>query len=196
VSEILIQFLFILAATEVASILFLYMGSALLDNPILLKLGEKAHVKKIKALDKMWPLTKIRPALAENNPRAVTKILSGLIILKSIMSFFFGILMVVWLPLSSLMVPSIIHLHDPNDPSLQQWVKRVSFFQITSHAVAAALGATLFLEGYMDGSIDFAVVVSAMNENMTLVIIVLFASLLFALFAGKVETDGIFKRGI
>ncbi len=195
-SELLKQFLFIFATTEVASILFLYMGTALLDNPMLIKLGEKAHVKKIKALDKMWPLTKIRPALAENNPRAVTAILSALIILKSIMSFFFGILMVVWLPLSSLIVPSIIHLHDPNDPSLQQWVRRVSFFQITSHAVAAALGATFFLEGHIDGSIDFAAMVSAMNENMTLVIIVLSASLLFALFAGKVETDGILKRGI
>jgi hypothetical protein len=194
--EFLEQFLIILLATELASILFLHLGSRMLNNPIMIKLGQKAHDKKMRALDKMWPLTKIRPALAEDNPRAVTVILSSLIILKSIMCFFLGVIVVFWLPLACLMVPSIIHRHDPDDQGLQAWVKKVSLSQVTSHALAASLGASLFLAGYNGGSMDWDALFMTINNHGNLVMITMFLSLIWATKAGSAETDGILKRGI
>ena len=151
-----------------------------------------AHQKKMNSLERMWPLTKIRPAVARKDALVCNIILSTLIIIKSVASCVFGIVMVFWLPLASLLVPSIITIHDPNDAGLQTWIKKVSLLQVTSHSLAAALGFVLFVLGPLaDQSLT-----SIILANLTLVLLVCFASLIFAIAAGWAETQGIIQRGI
>jgi hypothetical protein len=104
--------------------------------------------------------------------------------------------MVVWLPVASLMTPAIIHVHDQDDPDLQAWVKKVALLQVTSHAIAAALGASFFIILYKNGSLELASFWAEIMVQKGLVILALGLSLAFAALAGKEEASGIMKRGV
>ena len=133
-------------ATQAGSLLSLQVGARFVDNRHLLRLGALAHRQKLAALDRLWPLTRVRPAVERGQVGTCTVILSSLIAGKSAASLVFGIVMVFWLPIVSAMVPSIVAVHDPDDPSLGPWVRRVAALQVTSHALAAALGFALVVD--------------------------------------------------
>ena len=79
-----------------------------------------------------------------------------------------------------------------DDPSLVPWVRKVAGLQITSHALAAALGFALALAGPL-GDEPLARVVKA---NTFLILLASLASLAFALAAGVFEARGIVQRGL
>ena len=100
--------------------------------------------------------------------------------------------MVFWLPLASIVVPSIVAVHDPDNPSLQKKIRRVATLQVTSHALAAALGFAVFAVGPWAGTS----LLEAVGSNPGLVAVVSFASLGFAIAAGKAEAGGLMQLGL
>jgi len=178
--------------TQIFSVLMLFAGVRYSNHSYLLKIAKIAHHKKMESLERVWPLTKIRPAVARKDAVTCSIILSSLIIFKSVASLVFGILMVFWLPLASFVVPSIIAIHDPDDTSLLPWVKKVSLLQVTSHSLAASLGFVLILAGPLSDESLKTIIVA----NFELVILVCVASLGFAIAAGRTEAIGIIQRGI
>ena len=179
-------------ATQAGSLLSLQVGTRFADNRHLLRLGALAHRQKLAALDRLWPLTRIRPAVERGDVGTCTVILSSLIAGKSAASLVFGVVMVFWLPIVSAMVPSIVAVHDPDDPSLGPWVRRVAALQVTSHALAAALGFAVVVAGPLaDRSLR-----SVVGDNIALVVVTSLLSLGFALAAGKAEATGVVQRGI
>ncbi len=144
------------------------------------------------ALDRYWPLTRIRPAVEGGDEKTCTVILSGLIMLKSLVSFLLGFVVLFWLPIACLLVPSIITVHDPDDPKLVVWVRRVALLQITSHVLAAALGFAIVFHSIVTPTPVYDVV----NSNVTLIAVILVLSAGFAIVAGKAEASGLMQRGI
>ncbi len=178
--------------TQAASLLMLRIGSRYVGNRYLMRIGALSERQKMAALDRIWPLTRVRPAVERGDMGTCTVILSSLIVLKTAASFVFGIVMVFWLPLVSVMVPAIVAVHDPDDPTLGPWVRRVAGLQVTSHALAAALGFMVVYAGPLNGR----PLVSVIEANVVLVVLVALASAWFAFAAGKVEAAGIVERGI
>lgn len=180
------------ALSQAGALLMLAVGSRIIGHRHVLRVGEAAHRKKMRALDRTWPLTLIRPAIDRGDVRTCVVILSSLIVLKSVSSLVFGIVMVFWLPIASLLVPAIVAVHDPDDPTLASWVRRVATLQVTSHALAAALGFTVVALGPLRG----AGVTEIVAENGVLFLIVSAASLVFAIAAGRLEASGVMTRGL
>jgi hypothetical protein len=180
------------ALSQVASLIALWAGSRLAGRSQFLRLGQVAHEKKLRALDRMWPLTRIRPALERDDQLTCTIILTSLILLKSVASMLFGVIMVFWLPLASIVVPSIVAVHDPDNPSLQKRIRRVAALQVTSHALAAALGFAVVAIGPWAGSS----ILEAVGSNSGLLAVVSAASLGFAIAAGKAEAGGLMQLGL
>lgn len=178
--------------TQVGSLLMLQVGSRYARHPYLMKLGALAHRKKMRALERVWPLTRLRRAAEEGDRVTSTVILSSAIVVKSVASLALGVVVVFWLPFASLVVPSVITVHDPNDPGLITWVKRVASLQVTSHALAAGLGFALVVSGPLAGKS----LSDAIGSNPILLALVCAASLGFALAAGRAEAVGIVQRGI
>ena len=191
-SDVLGLFIKAWALTQAASMLMLWLGSQYASHRYLLRLGRIAHRKKLLALDRVWPLTQIRPLVARGDAARCAVILSSLIVLKSVASLAFGVIVVFWLPFASLIVPAIIAMHDPNDPSLLPWVRRVAVLQITSHAMAAALGFALVAAGPLAGES----LATAIGSNVSLLVLVCVSSLGFAVAAGSAEASGLMQRGI
>ncbi|MEM9385993.1 MAG: hypothetical protein AAGA68_13090 [Pseudomonadota bacterium] len=178
--------------TQAASMFFLQVGERLAGWTPLRRVAESAHRKKLEALDRTWPLTRVRGAIARRDLRECTLILSGLIMVKSLGALLFGIVTVFWLPLASLFVPSIVAVHDPHDSKLREWIHRVAVRQVTSHALAAALGFALFYVGAIGG----AGLSATLDSNLALLAVVLLASGGFAVAAGRLEAGGVLERGI
>ena len=191
-NDTLLLFSTIWLLTQAASVLMLFIGSRYSNHHYLLKIGEIAHRKKVDALERVWPLTKIRSAVERHDALTCIVVLSSLIIVKSAASFVFGIIMVFWLPLASLIVPSIVAVHDPNDAGLLPWIKKVSLLQVTSHSLAAALGFVIFVGGLRSAD-PLPTIIWA---NLVLVTLVCIGSLGFAIAAGRAETAGVLQRGI
>ena len=178
--------------TQVGSLLMLQVGSRYARHPYLMKFGAIAHRNKMRALERVWPLTRLRRAAAQGDLVTSTVILSSAIVVKSAASLAFGVVMVFWLPFACLVVPSTIAVHDPNDPSLVTWVRRVASLQVTSHALAAALGFALVVIGPLAGES----LTDAAGSNPILLAVVCAASLGFAVAAGRAEAVGLVERGI
>ncbi len=179
-------------STQAASLLLLQIGSRFARHPDLMKLGGIAHRNKMRALERMWPLTRLRGAVARGDLGTTTLILSVGIVVKSMASLVLGVILVFWLPVASFVVPSIIAVHDPDDSGRIAWVKRVASLQITSHALAAALGFALVVVGPIGG----ASLTDAAGSNPILLVAACAASLGFALAAGRAEAVGVVERGI
>jgi hypothetical protein len=175
-----------------ASLLMLHIGSRLLGQRYLVRLGKTAHQRKLRALDRIWPLTRVRPALADGNTTLVTAVLSTLILVKSAASLVFGIVMVFWLPLASLIVPAIVYEHDPDNPGLAAWVRRVAALQVTSHVLAAAVGFAAILTGPLAGVTLYATI----ESNLVSFAVPCALSFAFALAAGGAEATGLARHGI
>ena len=178
--------------TQVGSLLMLHIGSHLTGQRHLLRLGEIAHRQKLRGLTHTWPLTRIRPAVDRGDTMTCTLILSSLIVLKSVASLAFGIVMVFWLPFASLLVPAIVAVHDSDDATLGPWVRKVATLQVTSHTLAAALGFAIATVGPLDGTS----IAAAIEANAALFLIVSGLSLDFAVAAGRLEASGVVERGI
>jgi len=178
--------------TQVGSFVMLEVGTRFADHRCLRWVGQRAHQQKMAALDRVWPLTRIRAAAARGDTRTCVTILGSLIAVKSAASLLFGLIMVFWLPLVSVMVPSIVAVHDPDDPSLLPWIRRVAALQVTSHALAAALGFALTLAGPL-GDQPLS---TLLQENIPLILIGSLASLAFAVAAGVFEARGVVQRGL
>ncbi len=191
-TQVLTTFAVAWLATQAGSLIALEIGFRFTDNRHLVRIGALAHRKKMRALERVWPLTRIRPAVERGDAGACSVILSSLIALKSAASLAFGIVMVFWLPLASVMVPSIVAVHDPDDPTLLSWVRRVATWQVTSHALAAALGFALVVAG----PLAERPLAEVLRSNVPLVVVASLASLAFALAAGKLEASGVVERGI
>jgi hypothetical protein len=179
-------------AAQVGSILMLWIGSRIASHRYLIWMGQIAHQRKMVALDKYWPLTKIRPAVTRGDQTTCTVILSLLIAAKSLMCLCFGIVVLFWLPLASLIVPSIVTVHDPNDKHLMSWIRWVAILQVTSHTLAAALGFAVVVEATSSSKS----IIDVLRSNALLASILVLLSLGFALAAGKSEASGLMKRGI
>ncbi len=179
------------ALSEAASLGALRLGQRLLDHPRLRRLGELSHARKRRALERTWPLTRIPPAVRRGDGATVGTIITALVLLKSVGSLVFGIVMVAWLPVASLIVPTIIAAEDPDDPKLRAWVEAVARLQVTSHVVAAALGFAITLAGPLTGRAASDVV--RQHLGPTLAALALSAG--FALAAGRREAREIVARG-
>ncbi len=191
-SDVLGLFIKAWVLTQAASILMLWLGSLFANHRYLLRLGQIAHRRKLVALDRVWPLTKIRPLLGRRDTAGCASILCSLIFLKSAASMAFGVVVVFWLPFASLLVPSIITVHDPNDPSLLPWVRRLAGLQVTSHAIAAAAGFAFVVAGPLAGES----LATTIGSNVSLLVVAGVSSLGFAIAAGIAETSGLMQRGI
>lgn len=186
--------LFVIAwlVSQGASLVLLAVGTRLTGQPLFLRIGQMSHDRKMQAMDRMWPLTKVRPAVESRNLGMLTTILAAAIAVKSLASLVFGVIMVFWLPLASLLVPSIVAVHDPDDPSLVPWVRKVAALQVTSHAVAAAAGFVVVVLGPL-ASESLA---AAFSRSAGLVAVACVISLVFAVAAGRAEALGLMERGI
>jgi hypothetical protein len=182
--ESLATVLIIWLVCQLCALTMLQLGSKFIENNTLLRLGNLAHKQKIKALESYWPLNKIRPALANNNTALCQIILTSLIALKSLLSFVFGALMVFWLPLAAFLVPSIITIHQPGNIELISKVNRIARWQVTSHTLAAAIGAYVFYCWWADGVIEANLVPELLFYSIN----VLACSFVCAWIAGKLET--------
>jgi len=178
--------------TQLASMVMLYIGSRFAGHPLLLRVGRLSHRQKLQALDSVWPLTRVRPAMERGDRLTCTVILASLIALKSVGCLALGIIVVFWLPLASLFVPAIVAVHDPDDTTLIPWIRHVATLQVTSHALAAAVGFALVRVGPANGT-PLRVVV---ESNTVLVCAVMVISLALAVAAGRAEASGIMERGI
>lgn len=178
--------------TQALSLLMLDIGSRFAGQRHLVELGRIAHRQKMRALERTWPLTRLRRAIQRRDQRSCTIILSSLIALKSLGCLVLGIVMVFWLPIASLFVPAIVAVHDPDDPSLAVWVRRVAALQVTSHALAAAVGFTVIVVG----PIGRTPLPSVIATNAALFASVLMIALALAVVAGRVEAHGVVERGI
>ncbi len=178
------------------SVLMLVLGGHFLNNHLLLKVGKKAHAKKMASLDKIWPLTKIQSLINDGNKLGCHVILSFLIFIKSFLCFFFGMIVIFCLPIACFVVPSIIHIHNPDDPKLQAWIFKVSLLQVTSHTFAASIGASLFFTLNYNYSFSWNSAMALISGNLIFIILALFTSFIFAVVAGHEEMEGIMKRGI
>ncbi len=178
--------------TQAACLLMLRLGSQLANHRYLLRLGRLAHQQKMRSLDRVWPLTRIRPALANGDLNTCIVILSVLIVLKSLASLVVGMVMVFWLPLASMLVPSIVTVHNPDDPGLSHWVRKVAALQVTSHILAASLGFTIFWLGPWAG----IPLLEVIGSNIVLIILASLSSLGLAIAAGYSEALGLMQRGI
>jgi hypothetical protein len=167
----------------------LWLGPRMIDRPLLRRLGGISHAKKIRALDSMWPMTLVRPAIGRKDHATVATILVGLVALKSAASFVFGLLVIFWLSVASLVVPAIVAAHDGDTHVPSDWVQAVARLQVTSHAMAAALGFAVTLAGPLAGRSPGSV----LNENAG---VVLTGAVLSAVAAGLREAAGVATRGI
>ncbi|RLA05492.1 MAG: hypothetical protein DRQ47_01030 [Gammaproteobacteria bacterium] len=191
-NDFTILFIEVWLLSQIICIVMLKLGARNLNNRLLLKIGDLAYRKKLNALEKVWPLTKIKQLIASKDTLMCTVILSSLILLKSIASLVFGIIMIFWLPLASFIVPSIITIHAPNDQQQLNWIQKVSMLQVTSHSLAAALGFVMFVLGPMAEM----PLLNLIQSNFELTTLVSLGSFCFAIAAGKAETNGIIHRGI
>ena len=173
-------------------LLGLWIGSKLANHRWMMILGRVAHDRKMTALERFWPLTQIRPAVEKGDQRKCATILSMLIVAKSLLCFLLGIVVIFWLPLACLIVPSIIAVHDPDDRQLKSWIMRVSILQVTSHTLAAALGFAIVVEAMYTPEPLLRVI----ESQAVWIIVVITVSLGFALAAGRTEASGLMKRGI
>ncbi len=178
--------------TQVACLLMLRAGSQLANHRYLLCLGKLAHQQKIRSLDRIWPLTRIRPALADGDLNTCVVILAALIVLKSLACLIVGMVMVFWLPLASMLVPSLVAVHNPDDPGLRRWVQKVAALQVTSHILAAALGFTLFWLGPWSGT----PLIEVVESNVVLIMVASLSSIGLAIAAGYAEALGLMQQGI
>jgi hypothetical protein len=178
--------------TQAASLIMLHVGARFVGHRYLLRLGQISHRQKLSALDRIWPLTRVRRAVERDDLSECTAILASLIALKSAASLVFGVAMVFWLPFASLVVPAIVAVHDPDDATLESWVRMVATLQVTSHALGAALGFAIVVVGPLAG-VSLA---SAVVANAWLCAAAVLASLAFAIAAGRAEASGLLERGI
>ncbi|WP_223789054.1 hypothetical protein [Marinicella meishanensis] len=142
---IVLKFLALWLVCQLLAWLMLRWGSHCINHPLMRRLGHLAHQQKMRALVKIWPLNRLIPALNQHHIRRCQVIITGLIMVKSLLCLVLGVVMIIWLPLAAFVVPAIITEHDPADQHLQTVVHRIAFWQVTSHALAAAMGAVLLL---------------------------------------------------
>jgi hypothetical protein len=180
------------ARSEAASLGGLTLGGRLIDRPLLRRLGALSHPKKMRALDTVWPMTRIRPALRRGDVATVAAIITSLVLLKSLASLVLGLVTVIWLPLASLIVPTIIAAEDPDDVALRGWVQSVARLQVTSHVVAAAFGLAVTVAGPLAGRSLTGVI----REHARLTVTALALSVGFAIAAGRREALGLVERGV
>ena len=188
----LTHFLIVFLLAQVSSLLLLWIGSQIASHRWLMSLGKIAHRQKIRALDRYWPLTLIRPAVARGDQKICAVVLTLFIVVKSAACFVTGIVSVFWLPFASLIVPSIIAVHDPNNPKLESRIHKVAMLQITSHVLAAAIGFAVVAEVILANESAGGV----LRSNVSLVAVVLLLSSGFAIAAGKSEASGLMEHGI
>ena len=196
-SEALRVLLVSFAACQALSLAALYFGSRLIGREPFARVGRLAEERKIRALETLWPLTRLRPAVSRGDRRTVVGILGALIALKSLLCLPFGLIMVFWLPPASLLVPSIVAAHDPDDPELRMWARRVATLQVTSHALAASVGFSVaYLGPVAEGQFRAAALADVVQADAVLFVSAFLLSLVFARWAGHVEADGVFRFGV
>lgn len=177
-----------LAPCLVLSLLMLAVGERLVGHRRLRPLAEILHRKKIAALER-WPLSHVRRAVDEGRGGSATAILAGLILLKSAASLLLGVVMVFWLPLAALLVPTMVAAHDPDDARLAAWAGRVARLQVSSHALAAAPGFALVRHSLRPGTSVTALVA----DHGGLLSMLLGLSALAAVAAARSEARGLLR---
>jgi len=188
----LLFLLLVWATLQSTCLVMLWIGSQVAGHRLLQHLGQIAHKRKLAALNRIWPLTLIRPALVQNDVLTCAVVLSSLIVLKSVACLMLGCIVAFWLPFASLLVPSIVAVHKPGDLALRANILKVAAFQVTSHALAAALGFSIV-------SISFHTDVSLVTTIADLSIPIIIgstASIGLAIAAGKYETNMLFRHGL
>ncbi|MEM8960796.1 MAG: hypothetical protein AAGD38_04895 [Acidobacteriota bacterium] len=177
--------------TQLASMAMLWIGSSIQANRLLLWLGETAHKRKMEALDRFWPLTLIQPAVERQDATTCIVVLSSLILLKSLGCLVLGVVVVFWLPFASLLIPSIVAVHDPHDTRLLSRVRKVALLQVTSHSLAAAIGFAVSI------SLWRGFTMSEILASLTVPLAIgMIGSVGFAVATGKAETDMLFQHGL
>lgn len=189
---LLVPFLLAFTLTELACLAMLAGGTRLAGRPWLRRLGARVRQRKLRALDRVWPLTRVADAVRRGDARSAAAILAALIALKSAVSLGFGIVMVFWLPIAALVTPSIVTVHDLSRDAIAREGARVARLQVTSHALAAALGFAVAVAGPLAGrTIGEAV----RGDGWTFAIAALL-SLGWAVAAGRAEAGTLVRFGI
>ncbi len=149
------------------------------------RLAQQIYHKKIQAMEKSPPLIMYKRAVDEGRNGVGLAILTILISLKSLGAMVMGIIMVFWLPLATLLLmPGIIDAHQPGEAAkARQKFAEVTIAQVSSHAIAAALGYALTKTWWASDTGLWALIV----QNSTTVIWTLAASLLVAVLAAWLE---------
>ena len=185
-------FLQVWIPAEAVSLLSLWLGFRLADRPLLLRIGKVAHDRKLRSLERTWPLTLLPKAIERKNVALTSAILSALIVTKSIAALLFGAIMIFWLPFAAGVVPSIITFHDPGNARLRSRMAGVSVLQITSHTLAAALGFVWTIRWLPLG----APIEPAVMNGPFLAVVVCGLSVVLAVAAGRLEALAVHRFGL
>lgn len=177
---------------QLTSAISLHLGSRVAGSRLLTRLGQIAHKRKLAALDCLWPLTLIRPAVSRNDSVTISVLLVSLIVLKSLFCLVLGVVAVFWLPFASLLIPSIVTTHKPGDSQLLAIVRRIALLQVTSHTIAAATGFSVVAVSVWKN----VSILEASNELVVVILVGLFESSVFAFAAGRAETTMLLRHGI
>lgn len=176
---------------ELLCLAMLTLGHRLAGHRQLRPVAQALHRQKMRALER-WPLTRVRRAVESGDQLTATSILSLLILLKSAAVLLLGVVMLFWLPLAALLLPTLVAAHDSEDRQLQRWASRLAALQITSHVLAATVGFVLTVRGPLAGA-----PLSHLTSNHALpVAVVLLGSVVFAVAAGRREALGLLHHGV
>ncbi|WP_420640447.1 amidohydrolase family protein [Candidatus Leptofilum sp.] len=180
------QFLEVLLWLELACLLAVWVGWRFGPGfAFTRRLAQQIYDRKIEAMETSAPLKAYRRAIDEGRTSAGLTILSVLIGLKSLGAFVMGLVMVFWLPFATLfLMPGIVDAHDSGEGEKSRRVfARVTLMQVTSHAVAAALGFVL-TRWWWASEVSLA---TSVVQNWLVLCAGLVVSMLFAVWAGWLE---------
>jgi imidazolonepropionase-like amidohydrolase len=180
------QFLETLILVELICLLAVWLGWRFGPGiPWTRKMAVQMHQRKMEAMEKSPPLILYKRSVDEGRHGLGLMILSTLISLKSLGAAVMGIIMVYWLPLATmLLMPGIIETHRPEQSAFARRVfARVTIAQVTSHAIAAALGFVLTRTWWVSETGFWTLI----SQNMPTITAALAGSFLVAILAAWLE---------
>ena len=176
-------------AAVVSFIAFIAAARALPNARWLQKIGSKMHDQKMAQLARP-PLSWYQVYVDRKVFYPGLAIIAIMILLKSLVSGLFGLIVIFYLPLGVATIPALAEAHG-DQPGLKQWAARVTFMQTLSHLLAAGLGfgATWI---WLRSDQAFSEI---LGSAPTFVWTIIAASVITGIAAAWIETDGHMRSG-
>ena len=168
-----------------ASLVLFLAGGAAARLAVMQSMGGRMYRTKLWALDRIWPLTLFRVAWERRRVGLGCAVLTPLILMKSAGCLVLGVIVLVWLPLAMLILPSLFSQVDAyQHPEGRRWMHRVILLQGGSHLVAAAAGAAV----QVAAGFQLDRLIPTAGEHSTLLIVAVVVSAALGIGAGWAES--------